>query len=398
MDPSTLIRLNAWLCGLVIGCLIWSSQSLQAAEAVELKLPRAMAWSAYNLGTTGYNQAVGIAKMLKDNHRVTLRVIPGKNDVSRLLPLLVNRVQFSANGVSTYFAQEGVFQFAGRRWGPKPLRVVMMSLGLSNQGIAVAGEGDIQKISDLRHKRVPYVLGAPALNVSTEAILACGDLTWKDVVRVELPGYVAMWNAMIAGQIDTAYATTVSGPTRRLEASPQGIRWLTLPHDDAGCWQRVRKVAPYLQPNMATRGAAISDANPHEGGTYPYPILTTLAKQETRLVAALTQAIDEGYPQYKNADPGSIGWQMQRQQLQWLVPYHRGAIQYFQALGIWTDAMERHQTQLVRRQAVLSSAWQAYNAGDDKSQESDLVWQQGWMRVRAEYLDAAGFDPIWRAQ
>ena len=188
MDPSTLIRLNAWLCGLAIGCLIWSSQSLQAAEAVELKLPRAMAWSAYNLGTTGYNQAVGIAKMLKDNHRVTLRVIPGKNDVSRLLPLLVNRVQFSANGVSTYFAQEGVFQFAGRRWGPKPLRVVMMSLGLSNQGIAVAGEGDIQKISDLRHKRVPYVLGAPALNVSTEAILACGDLTWKDVVRVELPG------------------------------------------------------------------------------------------------------------------------------------------------------------------------------------------------------------------
>jgi TRAP transporter TAXI family solute receptor len=365
---------------------------------MELKLPRAMAWSAYNLGTTGYNQAVGIAKMLKDNHRVTLRVIPGKNDVSRLLPLLVNRVQFSANGVSTYFAQEGVFQFAGRRWGPKPLRVVMMSLGLSNQGIAVAGEGDIQKISDLRHKRVPYVLGAPALNVSTEAILACGDLTWKDVVRVELPGYVAMWNAMIAGQIDTAYATTVSGPTRRLEASPQGIRWLTLPHDDGACWQRVRKVAPYLQPNMATRGAAISDANPHEGGTYPYPILTTLAKQETRLVAALTQAIDEGYPQYKNADPGSIGWQMQRQQLQWLVPYHRGAIQYFQSLGIWTDSMERHQTQLVRRQAVLNTAWQAYNAGDDKHQESDLVWQQGWMRVRAEYLDAAGFDPIWRAQ
>lgn len=42
------------------------------------KLPRVMAWSAYNLGTTGYNQAVGIAKMFKDQHRVTLRVIPGK--------------------------------------------------------------------------------------------------------------------------------------------------------------------------------------------------------------------------------------------------------------------------------------------------------------------------------
>ena len=41
------------------------------------ELPRSMAWSAYNLGTTGYNQAVGIAKMMKDRHRVTLRIIPG---------------------------------------------------------------------------------------------------------------------------------------------------------------------------------------------------------------------------------------------------------------------------------------------------------------------------------
>ena len=81
------------------------------------ELPRSMAWSAYNLGTTGYNQAVGIAKMMKDRHRVTLRIIPGKNDVSRLLPLRVNRVQFSANGVATYFAQESfsLHQSAGGR-------------------------------------------------------------------------------------------------------------------------------------------------------------------------------------------------------------------------------------------------------------------------------------------
>jgi TRAP transporter TAXI family solute receptor len=133
------------------------------AQSAEPKLPRAMAWSAYNLGTTGYNQAVGIAKMLKDEHRVTLRVIPGKNDVSRLLPLMVNRVQFSANGVSTYFAQEGVFQFTSPRWGPIPVRLVMMSLGLSNQGIAVAANSEIERIADLRSKSVPYVLGAPAL-------------------------------------------------------------------------------------------------------------------------------------------------------------------------------------------------------------------------------------------
>jgi len=89
---------------------------LVAAE--EVALPRTMAWSAYNLGTTGYNQAVAIGKVLKDKHGVNLRVIPGKNDISRLLPLKKGRVQFTATGVATYFAQEGMFQFAHRNWGP----------------------------------------------------------------------------------------------------------------------------------------------------------------------------------------------------------------------------------------------------------------------------------------
>jgi uncharacterized protein len=380
---------------IILSAALMVSASSVAAEPPNL--PRVMAWSAYNLGTTGYNQAVGIAKMFKDQHRVTLRVIPGKNDVSRLLPLMVDRVQFSANGVSTYFAQEGTFQFSGKRWGPQPLRIVMMSLGLSNQGIAVAATSGIKEIQGLAGKRVPYVLGAPALNVSTEAIMACGGLGWGDVSRVEFPGYVAMWNAMIAGQIDTAYATTVSGPTRRLEASPRGIRWLTMDHHDGACWQRVQRVAPYMMPNMAVRGAGISEAQPHEGGTYPYPILTTLDRRDEAMVYAVTAALDEGFEQFKNADPGSMGWQMSRQKFKWLVPYHPGAIRYFKTLGLWTDEEERHQQRLLERQRVLARAWNDLMAKRSRLVEEEARWSKAWLIQRADYLDAAGFDPIWRA-
>ncbi|MGB1940525.1 MAG: TAXI family TRAP transporter solute-binding subunit [Pseudomonadales bacterium] len=380
----------------ILSALLMALVGVAVAESP--KLPRVMAWSAYNLGTTGYNQAVGIAKMLKDQHRVTLRVIPGKNDVSRLLPLMVNRVQFSANGVSTYFAQEGTFQFSGKRWGPQPLRVVMMSLGLSNQGIAVAADSEINSIQALAGKRVPYVLGAPALNVSTEAIMACGGLRWADVTRVEFPGYVAMWNAMIAGQIDTAYATTVSGPTRRLEASPRGIRWLTMDHQDSACWQRVQSVAPYMMPNMAVRGAGISEAQPHEGGTYPYPILTTLDRRDEAMVYAVASAIDQGFERFKNADPGSMGWQMSRQKFKWLVPYHPGAIQYFQSLGLWNEDMAQHQQHLLDRQKVLARAWTDLLATRAGLMDDEETWSEAWLIQRANYLDAAGFDPIWRAQ
>lgn len=362
-------------------------------HAEEIPLPKAMAWSAYNLGSTGYNQAVAISKMLKNRHRVALRVIPGKNDVSRMLPLMVNRVQFAANGVATYFAQEGVYQFASDRWGPVPVRIVMMSVGLSNQGVAVTAESGMTSLAELKGKRVPYVRGAPALNVSTEAQLACAGVTWDDVERVEYPGYGAMWNGIIDGQIDVAFATTVSGPTRKLEASPRGIRWLPVPHDDETCWQRMLSVAPYYTPHIATRGSGISEAEPHEGVTYPYPILITLQSQTEDLVYSLAKAIHEGFDDYRNADPGSLGWDMARQNFEWVVPFHDGAVQYFKEIGVWSDEFEAHNQNLIKRQSVLAEAWAAMETlGIEDKQE----FQATWMKLRALRLEANGFNPIWR--
>ena len=354
------------------------------------KFPRTMSWSAYNLGTTGYNQAVGIGKALRDNYNVNLRVLPGKNDVSRLLPLQRGRVQFSANGVATYFGQEGVFQFAGKTWGPMPLRLIMASHGDSNQALGVANDLGITSYADLRGKRVPYVRGAPALNVTTEAFLACGGLTWDDVERVDFPGYNAMWTGIVNGQVDAAYATTVSGPTRKLEASPRGIFWPPAPHDDAGCWQRMDGIVPFMQKHVATRGAAISETNPHEGATYPYPMLITLAGQNEQLVHDLAKAIHIHYEEYKNADPGSIGWAMERQNFQWVVPFHEGAVSYFKSIGVWSDADDAHNSRLIQRQSVLATAWQAHQAEDPDD------FSGAWMIRRAAALDAAGFDPIWR--
>ena len=364
---------------------------LQAVEDdFEPNFPRTMSWSAYNLGTTGYNQAVAIGKALKDNYDVNLRVLPGKNDVSRLLPLQRGRVQFSANGVATYFGQEGVFQFAGKTWGPMPLRMVMASHGESNQALGVADDLGIKTYADLRGKRVPYVRGAPALNVTTEAFLACGGLTWDDVERVDFPGYSAMWTGVVNGQVDAAYATTVSGPTRKLEASPRGIFWPPAPHDDEGCWERMATVVPFMQKHVSTRGAAISVDNPHEGATYPYPMLITLADQDEQLVFDLARAIDVHYEEYKDADPGSIGWAMERQNFQWVVPFHDGSVRYFQSIGVWSDEAQAHNQRLIERQDVLAQAWQAHKAEDPDD------FTEVWMSRRAEALTAAGFDPIWR--
>jgi len=363
---------------LVVAALL-TAQTAWAQDAAP-QFPRTMAWSAYNLGTTGYNQAVAIGKVLKDHYDVNLRVVPGKNDVSRLMPLVQRRVQYSANGVATYFAQEGVFQFANANWGPLPLRIVMMSYGDSNQALGVAADSGVRTYAELRGKRVPYVRGAPAINVPTEAFLACGGLTWDDVERVDFPGYNAMWTGVVNGQVDAAYATTVSGPTRKLEASPRGIFWPPAPHDDAACWAHV-----------ATRGAGISASQPHEGATYPYPILITLPQQPVQEVHDLARVIHRHYDEFKEADPGAIGWALERQIRQWSVPYHRGSVDYFRSIGVWTAADDAHNERLLQRQAVLAAAWQNHveQAPDDEA------FVSRWYAVRAEALTEAGFDPIW---
>ncbi|MBD3647887.1 MAG: TAXI family TRAP transporter solute-binding subunit [Pseudomonadales bacterium] len=368
------------------------SSLIDTSRGAEVALPSSMAWTAYNLGTTGYNQAVAIGKVLKDRYGVTLRVIPGKNDISRLLPLKQGRVQFSANGVATYFAQEGVFQFADVDWGPMPVRVVMMSNGLSNQAVAVAADSGIKTLSDLKGKRVPWVRGAPALNISTEAIMACGGVTWRDVERVDYPGYNAMWNGIVDGQVDAAYATTVSGPTRKLEASPRGIFWPSVPHDDKACWDRLLSVAPYFRPHIATRGAGISKENPHEGATYPYPVLIALQHQKAELVHDLTSVIHENYDAFKGADPGAIGWAMEFQQFDWVVPFHEGSVKYFKEIGVWSDKAEINNQRLIERQDVLADAWQAMlTLGINDDDE----FRDTWLRLRALRLEEAGFDPVW---
>ncbi len=362
-------------------------------QSAQPELPRQMAWTAYNLGTTGYNQAVAIGAMLRDRYNITLRVIPGQNDVSRLLPLDTGRVQFSANGVATYFAQEGMFQFADPQWGPKPLRMLMSSNGLSNQAVAVAADTGVTTFAELRGRRVPYVRAAPALNISMEAYLACGGLTWDDVERVDFPGYEAMWEGVINGDVDAAFGTTVSGPTRRLEASPRGIRWLPAPHDDEACWQRLLAVGPYFNQYSATRGAGISDEDPQEAGTYPYPVLIALESQDETTVYWMTRVINENFDDFKDADPGAIGWALESQVFKWVVPYHAGAVRYWREIGAWTDEHEAHNQALIRRQEVLADAWSEVEGENIDDRDAFMA---RWQQLRAERLEAAGFDPVWR--
>lgn len=362
------------------------------ASAADVKLPSTIAWSAYNTGSTGYNQSVAIGKALKDAYGVDLRVVPGKNDISRMAPLRSDKVQFVNNGAGTYFASEGVFNFGAAGWGPQKVRMVISATSEGNVSLAVAADAGVKTMADLKGKRVAVVRSSPALTIGAEAHLAFAGLTFDDVEVVEFGGYGASWKAMVNGQVDAAIASTTSGPTKKLEASPRGIMWPDMPHDDKEGWARVQEVAPYYVPHTATLGTGISKEKPSEAGGYPYPMLITRADQNSDLVYNMVKAVHGQYDNYKDVSPEMKGWSTENQTFKWAVPYHEGAVKYWKEAGAWTDDMEAHNNMLLKRQDVLASAWETMK---DKDLGKDEFLKE-WMKVRAAALEAEGMNPVWK--
>jgi len=364
-----------------------------SALAADPKMPANISWTAYDTTSSGYAQSVGLGKMLKEKYNVDLRIIPGKNDVSRMVPLKAGQTPLCACGIASYFAQEGVLMFAEKDWGPMRLVNLFNNVGRNGQQAMTAADAGIRKVSDLRGKRVVWVKGAPALNQNMTGMLAFGGLTWKDVIKVEVPGFGQGVQAVINGQADAAWGSTITSAYAQLAASPRGIHFPPLPHADAEGWKRAKAVAPWWSPTMVTAltQGAKDNPIPHEGSNYPYPLFVAMQATPDDLAYGLTKAVMENYESFKDNGPGMDGYKLSNQNLAYVFPYHPAAIRYFKEKGLWKAENEKHNAELLKRQDVLAAAWksmQSKNVADDQ-------FAAEWMKVRAAALKGAGMPVVF---
>ena len=384
-------RLPAFTTAAVLGA---SLLVLPAAHAQEVKLPPSMTLTAYDTGTAGFNIAVAVGKMMKDKYSSDIRVLPAGNDVARLAPLRAGRAVASAMGSGSYFAQEGVFEFGAKEWGPQPVQVLLGTIDCNGATLGVAADTGVKELKDLRGKRVGFVVGSPALNQNALAILAYAGLTKADVKPVEFASYGAMWKGMVNNDVDAAFATTITGPAREVETSPRGIIWPPMPPEDKAAWERVKKVGAFFTPHVATCGAGITADKPIQSATYPYPIFVTYGTQTADTIYAMTKAMIVNYDAYKDGAPGAAGLAANRQTMKWVVPFHPGAVKALKEAGNWTDADQTHNDGLFKRQEVLMAAWADYRKSNPSGDDAAVL--KGWMDARKAALTKAtmqsGFD------
>jgi TRAP transporter TAXI family solute receptor len=358
------------------------------------KLPPTLTFTAYDTGSSGFNIAVAVGKMFKDKHNTEVRVLPAGNDVARLAPLKGNRAQVSAMGVGIYFAQEGVFEFATKEWGPQPLQMLLAANACNGLALVAANDVGVKEMKDLKGKRIAFVVGSPALNQNALAMLAFGGLESKDVKIVEFASNGAMFKGMINNEADAAFSSTINGMTREVESSPRGIIWVPTPHTDTAGWDRIKKVGPYFLPHKATCGSGgISATAPGELPTYPYPIFMSYASASADLVHAVTKAMIDGYDAYKDGAPGAAGLALKAQKLEWAVPFHPGAVKALKESGAWTDAAQKHNDALLKRQQALASAWESFTKATPPGDAE--AFRKAWMTARTDALTKAGMDTVF---
>ncbi len=360
------------------------------AFAQDIKLPAQLSWTAYDTGSSGFNMAVAIGQQFK-KYGADVRVLAAGNDTARLAPLRAGRAAASAMGTGVFFAQEGLYEFGNREWGPQPIRLMMTSISCNGATLGAAKDSGVKEAKDLKGKRVGVVVGSPALTQNALAIMAFGGLTAKDVKLVEFSSYGAMWKGVLNNDADAAFASTISAQPKEVETSPRGLVWIPTPAADKAGWDRLLKVAPWYSAHKVTCGAAgLSKDNPLDGSTFAYPIVSTYGSQSEDLIYAMTKAMIVEYPNYKDATPGADGFNPKTQTVVWAVPFHTGAVKALKEIGVWTEAAEKNNQSLVKRQQVLSDAWKAFI----DSKPSDDGFLGNWMKARSAALQKAGFDPL----
>lgn len=379
---------------LILGAAATLAPGMAFAQAKksDIKLPGTLVWTAYDVGSSGYAQAVGIGSAMKNKAGTNLRVLPGKNDVSRLAPLREGTAQFSATGSDNIYSQEAVFTFGEEEWGPQPIRLVMLNYADGAAvALATAADANIKTLADVKGKRVAWIRGAPALNQAVSCMLAFANLTWNDVVKVEFGGHGPAIDGMVNNEVDALNNATFSALNQKVAASPRGIYFPPVPHNDVEGWKRLQAVVPWYEPIFATDGIGMKPGGQEMAGV-AYPVLVAYDKIAEDVVYNVTKAMDQFYEEYKASAPGANGWALKRQKWSKFVPYHPGAVRYYKEVGAWPKEQDAVQTQTMARQKALIDAWAAYAKAAPGDREQ---FKQGWIKARADALKAKNMSVVF---
>ncbi len=282
-------------------------------------------------GTLTYGLGAALSKVLQDAGKLQSRLQP-QTGTSTMIPL-INSGEIDigfANAAEVYDAFHGVGTFDKK---PNPKIRTMAVIFPIKAGLFVRANSDIKSIKDMKGKSIAYGLTSQEIVRKTvDAMLATGGLTIADLKPVMVPNVVRGADDLAAGRVDIAVFAIGSAKVAEVDAAV-GVRFIPLDHSPAA--------EAALKKEFPTGYIAKLEPAPNLAGVkepmytmyYDYTILAGAdvpadrIKAITKIVAENRDGLAQGQPLYKDMTNDRLYVDIK-------VPYHPGAIAYFNEKGI----------------------------------------------------------------
>jgi TRAP transporter TAXI family solute receptor len=314
------------------------------------QLPKSAVIGTNPAGTVFYALAGGLAKVAGEATPMQVNIQP-YTGTSTFLPLLNNgELDFAiVNAVDMGMAYVGPqkLKVGGRNefvHSPN-VRLVMRGAPLLI-GLLVKKDSLLKSVHEVKGKRVTGEYPAhQAVWFNMYGALTGGGVSWKDVKVVPVPAVNDGIDALVQGRAEVTIGAVNMAKIREADAAV-GVRHLSNDCSPEGD-KRVREAVPgyYTRIMKAGSGVAIVE----DTCVIAYDIyFATHKSAPDQLVNAVLKAIWENEAKLKPIHPGFREWTNDRAVAPDVtIPYHPGAIKFYQEKGAWKKEMDDAQKRLL---------------------------------------------------
>lgn len=309
--------------------------------------------STYGTGTATYADMAAVANAIADVKDIRTRIMTSGTAIGRLLPLKQGLATFTRTGDDYIFAFEATYEFATRRWGPQPTRVVWGPT--APHGLLTRVDTGIRGVADLRGKKIPRITANPSVNTKIGVALTAAGLTSDDVEMVPI-SYGEQADALKSGQLDILFQQVYGSSLFELESAVD-VRWVEFRKDDTSLQKAIDDLSPSLMLGEFSGAPGQKPGETNIGYVYSVPVIS-YADTDNQTVSTFVTAILDSYDAYKDATRTTRDWSPESAILEpQQVPFHEGLVSVLEERGLWTDAARKKQERLLAREPRLNDGW-----------------------------------------
>ncbi|CAM3880176.1 TAXI family TRAP transporter solute-binding subunit [Alkalicoccus chagannorensis] len=315
---------------------------------------------SYNFATSPQGTSVnalgnGVGSLLNSESDISTTVQPYAGINAWLPQLNDGTIAFGIDSApDMVFAYNGDEE-VGYEESHDELRLIMRGNFIQATGLAVREDSDIESVADLAGERVASDFpGATIAELISEAVLYANGMTWDDVQDAPVPSIDRGVEGLQNNQLDATFALVPSTPLMQEAHNATGLRGFDF-LDDYGP-DEIDDVPDDVLAEIQSRvpGAQMTTVDPdgyiaEETTAIEYPnYFISSSHIDNDTVYEVMETVWEHHEDLHDIHPWFQGWvEEQFFDEEPEIPYHDGAIEFFEDQGLWNDDVQSVQDELL---------------------------------------------------